>query len=61
VLGADAASTQVFTVAGTGRLGTRLGTGDKADIVAPTGLTMNPAARVLVSDSYNHVIRLMTR
>ena len=60
-VGADAASTQVFTVAGTGRLGTRLGTGDKTDIVAPTGLTMNPAARVLVSDSYNHVIRLMTR
>jgi DNA-binding beta-propeller fold protein YncE len=60
-LGEDAASTRVFTVAGTGRLGTRLGSGDNSDIVAPTGLTLNPAARVLVSDSYNHVIRLMTR
>jgi DNA-binding beta-propeller fold protein YncE len=61
MLGTDAASTQVYTVAGTGRLGTRLGSGDKADIVAPTGLALTPAARVLVSDSYNHVIRLMTR
>jgi DNA-binding beta-propeller fold protein YncE len=59
--GADAGSTLVFTVAGTGRLGTRLGTGDKTDIVAPTGIVLNPATRVLVSDSYNHVIRLMTR
>ncbi|HEX8699133.1 MAG TPA: N,N-dimethylformamidase beta subunit family domain-containing protein, partial [Myxococcaceae bacterium] len=59
--GADAESTQVFTVAGTGRLGSQLGTGDKTDIVAPTGLTLNPALRVLVSDSYNHVIRIMTR
>jgi DNA-binding beta-propeller fold protein YncE len=61
VPGQDAASTRVYTVAGTGRLGTHLGPGDKADIVAPAGITLNPAARVLVSDSYNHVIRLMTR
>jgi DNA-binding beta-propeller fold protein YncE len=61
VPGEDAASTHVYTIAGTGRLGTHLGPGDKADIVAPTGITLNLAARVLVSDSYNHVIRLMTR
>jgi hypothetical protein len=55
--GADAASTRVYTIAGSGRNGTRLGRGDVADIVAPTGLALAPNGTLIVSDSYNHVIR----
>jgi sugar lactone lactonase YvrE len=55
--GADAASTRVYTIAGSGRNGTRLGRGDEADIVAPTGLALAPNGTLIVSDSYNHVIR----
>ncbi len=58
--GADAASTRVYTIAGSGQSGTRLGRGDVADIVAPTGLALAPNGNVIVSDSYNHVIRLIT-
>ncbi|MDY7232493.1 N,N-dimethylformamidase beta subunit family domain-containing protein [Hyalangium rubrum] len=61
VPGEEAATTRVYTLAGTGRLGTHLGTGEQADIVSPAGLTINPAERLLVSDSYNHVIRIITR
>jgi len=60
VPGADAASTRVYTIAGSGRDGTRLGRGDVADIAAPTGLAIAPDGAVMVSDSYNHVIRRMT-
>lgn len=55
--GVDAASTRLYTMAGSGRRGTRLGPCDVADIVAPTGLTLAPNGRLMVSDSYNHVIR----
>ncbi|ATB40347.1 hypothetical protein CYFUS_005796 [Cystobacter fuscus] len=58
--GATAADTQVSTIAGSGRLGTNLGSGDVADIVAPTGLAVDPQGRIYVSDSFNHAIRLIT-
>src|SRR5207302_10754490 len=59
--GADAHSTQVLTVAGSGRQGTRLGAADQSDLVAPTGLALLPNNAVLVSDSFNNVIRLIQR
>src|SRR5262249_10884525 len=58
--GADAGSTRVYTNAGSGRIGTRLGGGDVADIPLPTGLAMGPNNTLFVSDSYNHVIRRIT-
>jgi sugar lactone lactonase YvrE len=59
--GADAATTHVYTIAGSGRQGTQLGSGDVADIVAPAGITHLPSGIILVSDSFNHVIRAITR
>jgi hypothetical protein len=61
VPGADATSTQVYTIAGSGRIGTQLGSGDVADIVAPTGITIGPNDKIYVSDSYQNVIREITR
>ncbi|PTL77678.1 N,N-dimethylformamidase beta subunit family domain-containing protein [Vitiosangium sp. GDMCC 1.1324] len=58
--GANAAATQVYTFAGSGKLGTRLGAGDVADIVAPSGLASDAQGRLYVSDSFNQVIRLIT-
>lgn len=60
VPGATAAATQVFTLAGSGKLGTNLGSGDVADIVAPTGLAVDAQGHVYVSDSFNHTLRLIT-
>jgi hypothetical protein len=57
--GTDAASSRVVTVAGSGKLGTNLGSGDVADIVAPTGLATNADGQLYVSDSFNHTIRLI--
>ena len=59
--GVDRASTQVYTIAGTGRQGTHLGTGDMADIVAPAGLAYLESGAILVTDSYNNVVRRITR
>jgi DNA-binding beta-propeller fold protein YncE len=61
VPGKDAATSQVYTLAGSGLLGTRLGTGDVADIVAPTGLAVAPNGSVVISDSGNNVVRVMVR
>jgi N,N-dimethylformamidase beta subunit-like protein/NHL repeat-containing protein len=55
--GANPASTRVFTIAGSGLLGTRLGSGDTADIVAPAGLASDGNGWIFVSDSFNHAIR----
>jgi len=57
VPGAGAADTQVYTFAGSGRVGTRLGTGAESDVVAPTGVVIAGDDSVLVSDSGNHVLR----
>ncbi|XXF80245.1 hypothetical protein P2318_10970 [Myxococcaceae bacterium GXIMD 01537] len=61
VPGATQAATQVYTFAGSGRVGTALGSGEAADIVAPAGLALLPDERLLVSDSYNNVVRLIRR
>lgn len=54
---ADASRTQVFTIAGSGKLGSTLGTGEVSDIGAPTGIAVAADGRIFVSDSYNHAIR----
>jgi sugar lactone lactonase YvrE len=61
VPGADPASTKVYTLAGSGRIGTNLGSGKDADIVAPTGLAVGPNQKIYVSDSQQNVIREITR
>ena len=57
VLGGSAALTQVFTVAGSGRLGTALGIAAQSDLVAPAGLALLGDGSLLVSDSFNNTIR----
>ncbi len=59
--GATAATTEVVTLAGSGNLGSALGTGDQADLVAPAGVAVRPDGTIAVSDSYNEVVRLVTR
>ncbi len=59
--GTSAADTRVLTVAGSGRIGTQLGTGAETDLVAPTGLAVLPDGRIIVSDSYNNTLRVLTR
>jgi hypothetical protein len=58
--GTDRASTTVRTIAGSGLAGTRLGSGDVADITAPSGLVLAPNQHLIVSDPYNHFIREIT-
>jgi len=53
-------TTRVTTIAGTGRVGMNLGSGDTADIVLPTGVAVLPDGRIAISDAYNQVIRLIT-
>jgi DNA-binding beta-propeller fold protein YncE len=59
--GVDAASTQVYTLAGSGRFGLRSGHGSEAELVAPAGLAEGPEGRLYVSDSFHHVIRVIER
>jgi hypothetical protein len=59
--GTSAADTQVYTVAGSGLIGTRLGSGEEADLVAPAGLAVLPNASILVTDSFNNTVRIVTR
>jgi len=59
--GATSDKTQVTTLAGSGEIGTQLGRGDAADLVAPSGLVVAPDGTVYVSDSYNAVIRAIKR
>ena len=59
--GADASSTQVCTFAGNGQAGVILGKGSDAQITAPTGLAQMPDGRVLVTDDYHNLIRVVTR
>jgi len=57
VPGDSSDSTRVTTIAGSGRAGTRLGSGDVSDIPAPAGLAITPDQRLIVSDSFNNVLR----
>ncbi len=59
--GADAASTGVWTIAGSGRQGSALGSGEVADLVAPAGVAYTPHGQIVVSDSFNQVIRIISR
>ncbi|HZH03536.1 MAG TPA: hypothetical protein VEY30_07105, partial [Myxococcaceae bacterium] len=60
--GADAASTQVWTAAGTGRVGRALGSSEAADLVAPAGLaTAADGLGLALSDAHNHVVRWVAR
>jgi hypothetical protein len=59
--GTSAAETQVYTVAGSGLIGTRLGSGEEADLTAPAGLAVLPNASILVTDSFNNTVRVVTR
>jgi hypothetical protein len=52
-------STRVSTIAGTGRVGTNLGSGDASDISLPSGVAVLLDGRVVFSDGYNHAIRQM--
>ncbi|HZN92773.1 MAG TPA: hypothetical protein VFB81_08705, partial [Myxococcales bacterium] len=61
VIGDNAASTHVFTIAGSGLAGTALGPGDAADLPAPAGVAVLPDGRILVSDSFHHALRAVTR
>lgn len=59
--GADKASTHVYTIAGSGRVGTALGTAETTDIVSPAGIVLLPNETFAVSDPFNHVIRIISR
>jgi hypothetical protein len=62
VPGTDAASTWVTTVAGSGRLGTALGTGAEAELSIPAGVAVMPdGASYLVTDAFNNLIRRVVR
>ena len=51
---------QVSTVAGDGELGHRDGASAQARFNGPTGLTLLPDGRVLVADTFNHRIRVLS-
>ena len=61
VPGSSAGSTRVYTIAGNGRRSIGLGPGDVAGIVAPSGLAIATNGRLLVSDSFDHVVRSIVR
>jgi hypothetical protein len=43
----------VVTLAGSGRVGTRTGPADEADVTCPAGLLVTPDDRVFVSDPFH--------
>src|SRR5262249_5712258 len=59
--GSSIDDTRVYTIAGTGRVGTNLGSGDVADVALPTGVAVLADGRVVISDAYNQVIRQISR
>ncbi|HVE82826.1 MAG TPA: N,N-dimethylformamidase beta subunit family domain-containing protein, partial [Myxococcales bacterium] len=59
--GADAASTRVSTIAGSGLSGTALGAGEASDLPALAGVAVLPGGRIVVSDSFHHTLRIVTR
>ena len=52
---------QVYTIAGSGKFGSDLGSGEQADLVAPSGLTYGTNEKIYVTDPFHHVIREITR
>ncbi|MRI86856.1 hypothetical protein FGE12_01595 [Aggregicoccus sp. 17bor-14] len=62
ITGADAASSRVYTIAGSGKLGLTLGSGSQADLSIPAGLAVVPSDEsILVTDAFNNVIRRVIR
>jgi DNA-binding beta-propeller fold protein YncE len=61
ILGADAATTTVHTIAGSGLSGTALGDGADSDLPALAGVAVLPSGQLIVSDSFHHVLRVVTR
>ena len=61
LLGPDAASTRVSTIAGSGLSGTALGAGEASDLPALAGVAVLPGGRIVVSDSFHHTLRIVTR
>jgi len=51
---------EVTTFAGTGRVGTKGGPGDRADLVMPAGLAVGPDGRLYVAETGNGAIRVIT-
>ena len=49
---------EIFTVAGTGKKGSRDGYALKATFSGPKHLCMDPAGKVIIADDNNHLIRL---
>ncbi|QDE84538.1 N,N-dimethylformamidase beta subunit family domain-containing protein [Myxococcus xanthus] len=60
VLNADGSARKVTTLAGSGRYGHSDGSGDKADLVLPAGLTVGPDGRLYVADAGNSLVRAIT-
>jgi len=61
VPGADAASTEVVTLAGSGRVGIRTGRADEADVTCPAGVLVTPNERVFVSAPFHGQILELVR
>ena len=49
---------EIFTVAGTGKKGSRDGYARKATFSGPKHLCIDPAGNVIIADDNNHLIRL---
>jgi hypothetical protein len=60
VPGGNADSTEVLTLAGNGTVGMQGGNGALAQISSPAGVTGLPDGRLVVSDFYHHVLRVVT-
>ena len=48
-------------VSGSGKVGTTLGSGAETDLSAPAGLAALPDTRILVTDSFQNVVRMINR
>ena len=57
--GADKASTSVRTIAGTGRVGTGIGTGDVTDLVLPAGVAIRSDGALFVTDAHHGRVLLV--
>jgi len=53
-------SWQVTTVAGSGSIGNNDATGILANFYHPYGIAMTPANQILVTDTWNHRIRILS-
>lgn len=61
IAGPDAQNTHVYTLAGSGKVGSTLGPASQADIVSPAGIALMPNETFVVTDPFNHVVRVISR